>query len=96
MAVAESIKRYVLPIESISFINNGLRSKECIMLIDSLNRHSEKLSILKLAKNKMGLEGSKHLAKALTQMKELTHLDVSDNEIGDVGIKEIIDSCKES
>lgn len=38
-AVAETIKRYVLPIESISFINNGLRAKECIMLINSLQSH---------------------------------------------------------
>lgn len=36
IAVAESIKRYVLPIESINFINNGLKSKECIILVDSL------------------------------------------------------------
>lgn len=36
LAVAESIKRYVLPIESINFVNNGLKSKECIILIDSL------------------------------------------------------------
>jgi len=36
LAVAESIKRYILPIESISFVNNGLKTKEAIMLIASL------------------------------------------------------------
>ena len=36
VAVAEAIKRYSLPIESINLTNNGLKSKECIMLIDSL------------------------------------------------------------
>jgi hypothetical protein len=62
VAVAESIKRYILPIESINFMNNGLKPKDCIILIDSLQRHYEKLSVLKLAKNKLGLEGAKHLA----------------------------------
>ena len=28
-------------------------------------------------------------------MKELSHLDLSENDIGDVGIKEIINSCRE-
>lgn len=72
LAVAESIKRYTLPIESINFINNGLRSKECVILVDSLQRHYAKLSILKLSKNKLGLEGAKHLALAIKSMKELS------------------------
>jgi hypothetical protein len=36
VAVGEAIKRYALPIESINLCNNGLRAKECKMLIDSL------------------------------------------------------------
>jgi hypothetical protein len=36
VAVAEAIKRYSLPIESINLTNNGLKYKECIELIDSL------------------------------------------------------------
>lgn len=28
-------------------------------------------------------------------MKSLTHLDLSENEIGDVGINEILNSCKD-
>ena len=44
VAVAETIKRYVLPIESINFTNNGLKSKQSVILIDSLQRHYEKLT----------------------------------------------------
>eukprot|EP00347_Sterkiella_histriomuscorum_P017989 403347211 len=95
MAVAESIKRYILPIESINFVNNGLKTKDCIILIDSLQKHYEKLQILKLSKNKMGIEGAKHLAGALKFMKELTQLDLAENEIGDQGIKEIVTSIKD-
>ena len=36
VAVGEAIKRYSLPIEEISFMNNGLKAKDCITLIDSL------------------------------------------------------------
>jgi hypothetical protein len=36
VAVAEAIKRYSLPVESINLTNNGLKYKECIVLIDSL------------------------------------------------------------
>lgn len=43
----------------------------------------------------MGIEGSRHLANALKFMKELTQLDLAENEIGDLGIKEIINSCKD-
>jgi Ran GTPase-activating protein (RanGAP) involved in mRNA processing and transport len=43
----------------------------------------------------MGIEGAKHLAGALKFMKELCHLDLAENEIGDQGIKEIINSCKD-
>ena len=35
VAVAEAIKRYALPVDSITFSNNGLKPKECIMMIES-------------------------------------------------------------
>ena len=54
VAVAEAIKRYALTIESINLQNNGLKSKQCKLLIDSLSRHYPKLQILNLSKNKLG------------------------------------------
>ncbi len=83
VAVSEAIKRYSLPIEEINLMNNGLKAKECIVLINSLQRHYNKLSCLNLSKNKLGFEGAKHLADAIKQMKVLTHLDISFNEVGD-------------
>ena len=71
VAVAESIKRYVLPIESINFSNNGLKAKQCVTLFESLQRHLEKIQIIKLAKNKLGFEGAKSLASCIRQMKEI-------------------------
>lgn len=76
-------------------MNNGLKAKECIVLVDSLQRHYSKLSILNLSKNKMGQDGAKHLAEAVKSMKVLSHLDLCFNEIGDAGISEIAKSLKE-
>jgi Ran GTPase-activating protein (RanGAP) involved in mRNA processing and transport len=65
LAVAEAIKVYALPVETINLMNNGLRTKDCIMFIDSFEKHYQKLEVLNLSKNKMGLKGAIHLAKAV-------------------------------
>lgn len=70
-------------------MNNGLKSKDTIMLIESLEKHCPKLIELNLSKNKMGHKGASYLAEALKNMKLLTLLDLSENEIGDSGITEI-------
>lgn len=54
VAVSEAIKIYSLPILSINFTNNGLKSKECSLLLASLSQHYSKLAVLNLAKNKIG------------------------------------------
>jgi hypothetical protein len=35
VAVAEAIKRYQLPVDAITFSNNGLKPKECLLMIES-------------------------------------------------------------
>lgn len=35
VAVAEAVKRYQLPVDSITFTNNGLKPKECALMIES-------------------------------------------------------------
>jgi len=39
VAVAEGIKRYSLPVESITLCNNGLKTKECLLMIESFSKH---------------------------------------------------------
>lgn len=94
VAVGEAIKRYGLPIEHISFKNNGLKGREMNLLINSLSRHYSKLTHLNLAKNKLGYEGAKYLSESLNEMKALLSLDLAENEIGDIGIGEIMKSLK--
>lgn len=52
------------------------------------------IQTLAISKNKMGLEGAKHLATVLPDMKILSKLILSDNDIGDLGINELITSIK--
>lgn len=46
-------------------MNNGLKSNETKILLDSLQRHYPKLSVLNLSKNKIGSKGAKVLSEAL-------------------------------
>ena len=93
-AVAEAVKRYALPADTITLHNNGLKPKECILMIDSFTKHYLQVYNLTISKNKLGLEGAKRLAVALADMKVLSKLVLSDDEIGDMGISEIINSCR--
>jgi len=94
VAVAEGIKRYSLPVESITLSNNGLKPKECTLMIESFSKHYGMIQSLTISKNKMGLEGAKFLAHSLPEMKILSKLSLADNDIGDTGINEIINACR--
>jgi len=63
-----------------------LKPRDCVTLIESMERHLPKLAVLNLSKNRLGSEGSEFLAKSIMSMKELIKIDLSDNEIGDHGI----------
>lgn len=42
-AVAEAVKRYALPADTITLHNNGLKPKECILMIDSFTKHYQQV-----------------------------------------------------
>ena len=94
VAVAEAIKRYTLPVESITISNNGLKPKECQLLIESFTRHYQMISSLTISKNKLGIEGAKYLSGSLSEMKILSKLVLADDEIGDAGVSELIYNCR--
>jgi hypothetical protein len=39
VAVSEAIKRYSLPVDTITFSNNGMKPRECTLIIESFTRH---------------------------------------------------------
>ena len=43
VAVAEAIKRYSLQVDSITLSNNGLKPKECCLLISSFQKHYQQI-----------------------------------------------------
>jgi Ran GTPase-activating protein (RanGAP) involved in mRNA processing and transport len=49
---------------------------------------------LTVSKNKLGFDGAKYLAGTLQEMKILSKLSLPDDEIGDLGINEIINACR--
>ena len=94
VAVAEGIKRYSLPIDEITLSNNGLKTKECQLMIESFSKHYNRIQNLTISKNKLGHEGAKFLGHALQEMKILSKLNLADDEIGDQGINDIVNNCK--
>lgn len=94
VAVAEAIKRYSLTVDAITLANNGLKPKECCLLIASFQKHYQQIQSLTIAKNKMGLEGAKYLATSLAEMKILSKLCLNDNDIGDHGVADILSSAR--
>jgi len=61
-AVAEAIKRYSYTVQHVQFVNNSIRMRDSIIIIDSIERHMPNLLILNLSKNELGVEGGRHLA----------------------------------
>ena len=92
--MADAMKRYTLPVDAITLSNNGLKPKECCLLIQSFQKHYQQIQSLTISKNKMGLEGAKFLAASLQDMKILSKLTLSDNDIGDHGMAEILNAAR--
>lgn len=76
-------------------MNNSIRARDAITIIDSIERHMVSLVSLNLSKNDLGVEGGKHLARNLPKMKKLEELRLADCNITDRGIIEIILSLDE-
>ena len=57
-----------------------------------MEKHYDKVSVLAIQNNYIGLKGATSLAECLKHMKSLTRLDLSHDEIGDQGIKEIVEA----
>jgi len=94
-AVSEAIKRYAYPVQQVIFINNSLRPKDACSLIDSIERHMPNLLVLNLSKNDIGVVGGQYIAKSLIQMRKLQTLILSECNITDRGLIEIIIGLEE-
>lgn len=89
-AIAESIKRYNYEVKQIRFVNNSMRVKDTVVIMDSIERHLPNLIVLNISKNEMGLEGGKHLANLISKMQKLEQLVLADCNIGDRATIQII------
>jgi hypothetical protein len=55
-----------------------------------MSKHFEKLQVLSINHNKIGIQGARCLGEYIGQCKSLVTLDLSHDEIGDLGMYEII------
>ena len=57
------------------------------LFVSCMDKHFEKLKVLKISRNKIGIQGAKALSDCFKHMKALSVLDLSHDEIGDQGIE---------
>jgi len=65
-------------------------------MMECLQKHFEKLQVLRITKNRIGVQGASHLAASFLNMKVLSILDLSHNEIGDLGMEELAENLSMS
>ena len=94
--MAQAIKRYQVPVEQLILKNNGIKHQEFEIMLDCMQRHFEKVQVLTISHNRIGFKGANKLAMAFKEMKMLTHLDLSFDEIGDQGIETIAEQLAAS
>ena len=59
-------------------------------MLTCLQRHFDKIQVLTINRNKIGFKGAIQIAQNFRYMKSLTTLDISHNEIGDLGICDVV------
>ena len=92
-AVSESLKRYPLEINGLEFTGNGVRSKECIMLVAAFEPHYKSLKQIDFSENRIGFDGAKALGGAIKNVKMLETINVASNLLGDLAVNEVLKGC---
>jgi Ran GTPase-activating protein (RanGAP) involved in mRNA processing and transport len=90
-SVAESIKRLAYTVSDAIIVNNSLKPKDSIILIDSLQNHYSTIQVLDLSRNVIGPLGGSNLVQKLPQMKDLRNLKLAGCQITDRGLIPMFD-----
>jgi Ran GTPase-activating protein (RanGAP) involved in mRNA processing and transport len=94
-AVAEAIKRYKYTVQQVLFVNNSIRPRDSVKIVESIVTHMPNLLVLNLSKNELGPEGSKFLATQIPKMSKLKELRLANCNITDRGAIEVVSSLDE-
>ena len=94
-AVADSIKKFQIPMERVNFCNNQIRSIESNLLLSALTAHFSSITNLNFSNNRMGISGTKELGSKLKLMKCLKILNIESIMSGDEGAFYIFEGVKE-
>lgn len=94
-AIAEAIKRYKYNVTHVQFVNNSIRPRDGIKIIESIETHMPNLLVLNMSKNEIGAEGGRYLAQNIPKMPKLQELRLADCNIGDRSSAEIVANLDE-
>ena len=92
--IAEAFMSATCELECLSLSGNGITGKGVKLLSEALCR-PERFRCLLLNRNKLGVEGAKNLAAGLRE-SHLEGLSLNDTELGDVGVKLLCESLRNS
>jgi Ran GTPase-activating protein (RanGAP) involved in mRNA processing and transport len=93
--VAEAIKLMTHRVNIIKMVNNALKPKDTVVILDSIQRHLPSILEFDFSKNELGLEGSSCLAKLVPKMSRLKTLKLNGCNCGDRGLAMIIRALEE-
>lgn len=89
MAISEFVSKS-LRLKTLDISYNQLDS-DCAQLIASMINASQGITSIKANSNRFGDKGAQIIAKALKQTNKPLHLDLSDNALSELGVKQVLD-----
>ena len=93
--VAEAVKRYTFPVMAIIFVDNSMRPRESLLIMQSFVHHIGTITHLNLSQNNLSLSGAEFLESVIPQMRSIKQLHLNDCHLGDRGVRAILTKLDE-
>ena len=89
-SVAQAVKRYTFPVLAVIFVNNSLKPRESLVIMESFQHHIATITTLNLSNNNLSLQGADYLASVIPNMRSIKQLFLNDCHLQDRGVKAIV------
>mmetsp|Transcript_24955 Transcript_24955/g.33431 ORF Transcript_24955/g.33431 Transcript_24955/m.33431 type:complete len:113 (-) Transcript_24955:2125-2463(-) len=81
---------------AVAFVNNSLRPKEAVIIINSFKHQLSTLTHLNLSKNNLGLPGANCLDDLIQRMRSIKQLHLAECSLSDRGVAAIVARLEDS
>jgi len=88
--VAEAVKRYTFPVIAVVFVNNSLRPRESLLIMQSFRHQIGTITHLNLSQNNLSLSGAEYLETVIPAMRSIKQLHLNECHLGDRGVRKIV------